>query len=104
MKLKLSYNEFNALYEILESAIEDYNSGTINFEKKLRYVILVETYKKFYQQALISKQEYRITLKPHEALNWWLFFAQYNRLPATSYEGNLLNKINFEIHQKYIQL
>lgn len=100
MTLKLSYNEFDGLYQLLADAVENAYGGT-DFEKKLRTQILVEIYVKFHSKSVIKKQQYTVTLAPREALCWWVLFNRHH-LPPTSFLGNLLNKINNGIHQKFI--
>ena len=64
-------------------------------------MLIVEVYLKFYSQAAIAKSKYTVTLKPYEAVNWFNVFSTHH-FEVTSYQGNLLNKINNAIHQQFI--
>lgn len=99
MKFKLTHAEFKAVYGMLASLTILEGMRTLSNDG-LQHTILLGVYEKFYQQAVRKKKQYSINLKAHEAMAFWLWFAD-NELPVISFEGTTLSKITNSIHQKF---
>lgn len=98
MKMKLTYIQFMALYGILKTIAVSVMPSDI--EARRDHVIILCIYQKFYAKAWEKKKKYSISLKPHEAMTWFIYFSVHN-LDNATLEGNVLNTINNIIHQKF---
>jgi hypothetical protein len=98
MKLKLSYIQFMALFNILKTVMV--KEMPVSLEDRRDHTIIIGIYQKFYVKAYEKKKSYSIKLLPHEAMTWFIYFSFHN-LPATTIEGNTLTEINNSIHKKY---
>ncbi len=98
MTLKLTYQQFTALYQIFKGI-----QNKIGFDDmwdKLLHIELTGIYQKLYQQDMIIKKKYRVKLTPAQAIAFYIVLNE-NNLPAGTLEGNLLRTINDSIHQKF---
>lgn len=102
MKLKLTYTEFIALYNLL-AAIINLKVNNKSYSDKLCMALLAKTYTRFYKKAVFKKPDYKISLPAEEALNWYCFFMSPNvKLPLHDLHiSNIIRKINHSIHQQY---
>ena len=98
MKLKLSHQEFTALYLLLQHINDKY--ACVDMEDKLLHVLLTSTYIKLHKVSIIKKPKYSVKLSEAEAMAFWICTHDHG-LNESSFEGNLLNSINNSIHQKY---
>lgn len=99
MKVKLSYHQFTALYAIVGAALAADNSN-YNMMQKMFLCLMADVYKKLYVKAIERKTSYTLKFKDAEAIAFWMLFNRHD-YGNTSFEGNLLDTINFSIHQKY---
>lgn len=102
MKLKLTYTEFTALYNLL-SAIINLKVSNNSYGDKLCMALLAKTYTRFYKKAVFKKPDYKVSLPAEEALNWYCFFMSPKvQLPLQDMHiNNLIRTINHNIHQQY---
>lgn len=102
MKLKLTYIEFDALYQLL-AAIINLKVNNNSYADKLTIALLAKTYFRFYKKAMVKKPKYTVSLPAEEALNWYLFFMSPNvKLPLQDLHTiNLIRTINHSIHHQY---
>ncbi len=98
MKIKLTYQQFNCLYSIVEAVITD--DAEYSMMQKLLLSVLVGVYKKMYVRAIERKTAYCLKLSDSEAIAFWMLFNR-NTYAVDSFEGNLLQTINNQIHKKY---
>ncbi|NNV54562.1 hypothetical protein [Limnovirga soli] len=100
MKLKLTYNEFMCLYNILKqgsSFTRDYGGDMYHL---LLQSCLVSLHQKFYKKAFLKEKTYSIKMEAHEALAFWLSYADHE-LDHFSFEGNLLQSVLNNIHKQF---
>lgn len=98
MKLKLTYQEFDALYKIFQALCNKY--ACADMIDKLLHVLLSGIYIKLHTKSVIRKEAYSIKLTEAEAICFWEVLHDH-KLPDGSFEGNLLNIICQSIHQKF---
>jgi hypothetical protein len=98
MKLKLTRQEFLALYNIMQTLNQKY--ACQDMQDKLFHVIMTRIFIKLHKISVIVKSECRVKLSEEEAIAFWIIFND-NGLDQASFEGNLLNTINNHIHQKF---
>lgn len=98
MKLKLSNQEFLALYRLLQTMNSKY--VCLDMEDKLLHVLLTAIYIRLHTMSIIRKEKYSVKLTEAEALCLWITTHDH-KLSPQSFEGNLLDIINNSIHQKF---
>jgi hypothetical protein len=99
MKLKMTKEEFTALYRLLQHMVQ--KEVPPGIEITLLYSVLFSVYVKFYKKAIEEKKKYSVTLEDHEACAWWMFFDRFPIPEHMVFERNLLQTINNSIHQKF---
>jgi len=99
MKLKLTAQQFAALYNIVSAVGHKYQCA--DMWDKLLYVSITSLYMKLYKMAVIKKPKYTIRLTDQEAISFFIMYEDHN-LPAASFEGNLITSITSSIHEKFI--
>jgi hypothetical protein len=97
MNLKLTSQQLNALLHLLTIVVDKHQSKDM-WDKLLR-IELTTLHLKFAKQALVKKISYRLKISEAEAVAFWLTFSDHN-LPTDSFEGNLIDILNNNIHQK----
>lgn len=100
MKLKLTHSQFDCMYKLLQNPVSFFRDRGGDMYDALLATIMAGLFQKFYHKAFIKKQQYKITLAPHEALAFWLYFNEHD-FENESFEGNLLNTICAQIHQQH---
>jgi len=98
MKLKLTNQEFMALYLIMQQLNHKYVCH--DMEDKLFHVLLTGIYMKLHKISIINKAKYSVKLSEAEAISFWVILHDHI-LSNESFEGNLINTINNSIHQKF---
>jgi hypothetical protein len=98
MKLKLTYQEFDALYKIFQQLCNSYEC--VDMIDKLLHVLLTSILIKLHQKSVIKKPIYSIKLSEAEAMCFWEVLHDH-KLSAGSFEGNILNVICGMVHQKF---
>jgi hypothetical protein len=98
MKLKLTAQEFFALYALLQQLNHKYVCEEM--EDKLYHVLLTGAFIKLHKISIIKKEKYSVKFSEAEAIAFWICTCDH-KLPESSFEGNLLNGINNSIHQKF---
>lgn len=100
MKLKLTRSQFDALYSIFDTIIDNthYLDG---MQAKLLYSLLYGTFLKLHKKTVEKKLEYTLTLTDQEAIGFWLFFEKYPLNASLPFEVNLIQTISNAIHQKF---
>ena len=98
MKLKLTYQEFMALYLIMQQL--NHKHECRDMDDKLFHVILTGIFIKLHRLSVIKKPKYSVKLTEAEALCFWITLQKHG-LAEASFEGNLINTINNSIHQKF---
>lgn len=98
MKMKLTYIQFMALYDMHKTfAISNMPD---KLEDKLLHLLMLGIYQKFYTKAVEKKKKYQISLSVQEAIMFFLYWNKHTHHP-TSFEGNLLTTLCNSIHQKF---
>ena len=98
MKLKLSVSEFITFYHWLKWMVFDLQVSS--WENKLAQANIISLHHKFHIKSDTCKNRYCITMTPAEAIAFYLLTRDL-QLSNSSYTGNLFNKVNSTIHQKY---
>jgi hypothetical protein len=98
MKLKLTYQQFDALYKIFQQLCQKYEC--VDMIDKMLHVLLTAILIKLHQRSVIRKAAYSIKLAEAEAMCFWEVLHDH-KLGNESFEGNLLNEICAAIHQKF---
>lgn len=98
MKLKLTKQEFMALYQLLQQLNHKYVCQ--DMEDKLYHILLTSLFIRFHKVSIIIKPQYSIKIAEAEAIALWVC-THDNKMPESSFEGNLLNTINNSIHQRF---
>jgi hypothetical protein len=98
MKLKLTHQEFFALYLALQHLCS--KQACVDMEDKLYHVLLTGIFIKLHRISIIKKEKYSVKLAEAEAMALWICTHDH-KLKESSFEGNLLNAINNSIHQKF---
>lgn len=98
MKLKLTSSQFVALYIICHSYLQSYLPS--DMENKLLHVLLTKFFRRIYNMSFEKKKKYSLTMKPEEAMAFWLAHNNHEH-EMTSQEGNLLTMICNQIHQRF---
>lgn len=98
MKLRLSYQEFDALYKIFQQLCNKY--ACEDMLDKLLHVLLTCIYIKLHTKSVIRKETYSVKLSEAEAICFWEVLHDH-KLGNETFEGNLLNTICQLIHQKF---
>ena len=98
MKLKLTYQEFDALYKIFQQLCNSYEC--VDMIDKLLHVLLTAVLIKLHQKSVIKKPQYNVKLTEAEAMCFWEVLHDH-KLGNETFEGNLLNTICAEVHQKF---
>ena len=98
MKLKLSNTEMMLLYELLTAMHNKFVCEDMG--DKLLHVLLTCIYMKLHKISIIKKPEYRVKISEAEAMAFYISLERHN-LGFGHSTGNLINKINNEIHQKF---
>ncbi|MDI3319153.1 hypothetical protein [Pinibacter soli] len=100
--LRLNTSEFDTLFDLFESEVADCMPRGDYFE--LLWLVMIDVReRKIFPKSCRRESSYTITLEPYEAKAFSLFWRQHN-LATTSYAGNLLDRINNEVHQHYSSL
>lgn len=99
MKLKLTYSEFNALYQLLAQVCTGIKPAGI--EAQVLHGVLFRMYKRFYVKAIKVKKSYSISIEADEACAFWMFFSKFNMQGQELHTTNLVLQLNNSIHQKY---
>lgn len=99
MKLKLTYSEFNALYQLLAAICTGIKPAGI--EAQVLHGVLFRMYRRFYTKAIKVKKKYAITIEADEACAFWIFFGKYDMYQQDDFTRNLVRQLNNSIHQKY---
>lgn len=98
MKLKLTKQEFLALYQLLQQLNHKYICQ--DMEDKLFHILLTSLFIRLHRISVISKPKYSVKISEAEAIAFWVC-THDNKMPESSFEGNLINTINNSIHQKF---
>lgn len=98
MKLKLKHDEFIALHDMFRDISHKY--GAQDFWDKLLHVISTNVFLKMYKMAVYKKPKYTLKLSEPEAIAFWILTNDH-KLGDSTFLGNLLNTINYSIHQTY---
>lgn len=98
MKLKLTNSQLFALYGACYNHLDQ--DIPQDMELKLLHVLLTKLVQRINNMLFIKKKKYSLTLKPEEALAFWLSFNDHE-YEITNQLGNLLTMICNQIHQRY---
>ncbi|MGQ0738259.1 MAG: hypothetical protein ACT4OJ_04295 [Bacteroidota bacterium] len=99
MKLKLTYSEFQALYNLLALVCTAITPRGI--ESQVLHGVLFRMYRRFYTKAIKVKKKYTIGIEADEACAFWMFFGRYDMWQQDEFTRNLVLQLNNSIHQKY---
>lgn len=98
MKLKLTSSQFATLFSVCNAKLQE--ELPVDMHEKLVHVLLTKLFKRLYNLSFEKKSKYSLTLKPEEALAFWLTFNAHD-FGYASHAGNLLTTICNLIHQRY---
>lgn len=98
MKLKLTYQQFDALYKIFQQLCDKYRCE--DMLDKLLHVLLTCIFIKLHTKSVIKKEAYNVKLDEAEAIAFWEVLHDH-KLGNETFEGNLINIICQSIHQKF---
>jgi nitrate/nitrite-specific signal transduction histidine kinase len=98
VKLKLTYQEFDALYRIFQQLCQKY--ACQDMIDKLLHVLMTSIFIKLHTMSVIKKEKYSVKMSEAEAIAFWEVLSDH-KLDNETFEGNLLNIICQAIHQKF---
>lgn len=98
MKLKLTHDEFIALHDMFRDISHKYMAQ--DFWDKLLHVLSTTLFLKMYKMAVYKKPKYTLKLSEEECISFYLLTHDH-KLDDASFLGNMLNRINATIHQKF---
>lgn len=100
MKLKLTREQFKALYKILEGF--SFNQIYVKeMATKLIIELMFIVHKKFHSKEFNYKKNVTINLTDAEAMAFWMFFQHFKLRKDMPFEKNLIQTISNSIHQKF---
>jgi len=99
MKMKMTYAEFTALYQLLANVCTAITPKGI--EAHVLHGTLFRLYKKFYRKAIEVKKKYSISIEADEACAFYMFFSKFNTSKADPFTQNLIQQTLNTVHQKY---
>lgn len=98
MKWKLSQNEFNALYAIIETVL--FGNWNEEIYDKLLKTLVTKIYLRLYKMKVHSQSKYSVKLPEEECLAFYECCIIHG-LSNDSFEGNLLNKMVGDIDKHF---